>query len=299
MWVILAFVSALFLGLYEATKKQALQRYSVFEVLWGSIFISMLLFLPVIILSWSGANWLEGTLLAIPRGTWRMHGCVAVKAALVLASWGCGYVGLKHLPITLAAPIDAMRPVPVLLGAFFLFAERPNGYQWAGIFILLWALYLLGKSGRQEGIHFRRNVWVWLVGAGTLLAAVSGLYDKFLMQRLPSVFVQSWFNVYQWGLISAAGLVLYKWGKLPHIMGGWSWTIVGVSVCISAADFAYFYALQDPSAMISVISMIRRGCVVVAFACGVWFFHEKNIRSKLGAMSMLLLGLFFLWLGSK
>ncbi|MBR3632323.1 MAG: DMT family transporter [Elusimicrobiaceae bacterium] len=181
MWVILAFISALFLGLYEATKKRALQQCSVFGVLWGSSLVATLLFLPVIIISWSGAEWLEGSILQIPRGTWLMHGGVAVKAMIVLASWGCGYMGLKHLPITLAAPIDALRPVPVLLGAFFIFAERPNGYQWTGIFILLLALYLLGRSGQKEGIHFRSNVWVWLVGAGTLLAAASGLYDKFLI----------------------------------------------------------------------------------------------------------------------
>ena len=137
------------------------------------------------------------------------------------------------------------------------------------------------------------------MGLSTFLAAVSGLYDKFLLRRIDSVFVQSWFNVYQLILMSGWVYALAKVRQHPTEKFHWTWAIVAVSVCLSIADFAYFYAMRQPDALISVVSMIRRGSVVVAFVCGVCFLHEQNWRHKLKAMAIIITGLVFLWCGSK
>jgi drug/metabolite transporter (DMT)-like permease len=78
----------------------------------------------------------------------------------------------------------------------------------------------------------------------------------------------------------------------------WSWSIVGVSLFLSAADFMYFYSLSLPDAMVSIVSMIRRGSVVVSFMFGALFFHEKNLRSKVVDLALVLLGMLFLYIGS-
>ena len=62
---------------------------------------------------------------------------------------------------------------------------------------------------------------------------------------------------------------------------------------------AYFVALSENDAMISVVSMIRRGSVVVSFACGAMLFKEKNLRSKAIDLVFILAGMLFLWLGSR
>jgi hypothetical protein len=49
---------------------------------------------------------------------------------------------------------------------------------------------------------------------------------------------------------------------------------------LSAADFVYFYALGMDGAMISIVSMVRRGSVVVSFLFGAMIFREKNLKSK-------------------
>ena len=51
--------------------------------------------------------------------------------------------------------------------------------------------------------------------------------------------------------------------------------------------------------MISVVSMIRRGSVVVSFAFGAFLLHEKNLKSKFVDLILIIIGLFFLYLGSK
>jgi uncharacterized membrane protein len=60
----------------------------------------------------------------------------------------------------------------------------------------------------------------------------------------------------------------------------------------------YFYSLSLPDAMVSIVSMIRRGSVVVSFMFGALFFHEKNLRSKVVDLALVLLGMLFLYIGS-
>ena len=57
--------------------------------------------------------------------------------------------------------------------------------------------------------------------------------------------------------------------------------------------------LRDPDAMISVVSMVRRGSVVVSFACGALLFRERNLRAKAVDLVLILVGMVFLWLGSR
>ena len=79
----------------------------------------------------------------------------------------------------------------------------------------------------------------------------------------------------------------------------WHWSIVFISIFLSAADFVYFYALSVPGALISVVSMIRRGSVVVSFLFGAVAFHEKNLKAKIVDLALVLLGMVFLYIGSN
>ena len=49
---------------------------------------------------------------------------------------------------------------------------------------------------------------------------------------------------------------------------------------------------------ISIVSMVRRGSVVVSFLFGAMVFHEKNLKSKAVDLVLVLVGMFFLYLGS-
>ncbi|MBQ5654090.1 MAG: EamA family transporter, partial [Alistipes sp.] len=79
----------------------------------------------------------------------------------------------------------------------------------------------------------------------------------------------------------------------------WSWAIPLISIFLSAADFAYFYALSEADSMISVVSMIRRGSVIISFLCGAVLFHERNLKAKAIDLALILLGMVFLWIGSR
>jgi drug/metabolite transporter (DMT)-like permease len=116
---------------------------------------------------------------------------------------------------------------------------------------------------------------------------------------LDRMMVQSWYNIYQCVLMGIMLLLLW-WPKHKQTTPfHWDWAIIGVSLFLSTADFMYFYSLSLPSAMISIVSMIRRGSVVVSFLFGALFFHEKNLRAKAIDLALVLLGMVFLYIGSR
>lgn len=297
MWVALAFMSAALLGCYDFCKKVSLKDNAVIPVLFLNTLFSALIFLPFIILSHAGS--IDTPMLFVPDAGWRVHLFLVLKAVIVLSSWVCGYFAMKHLPITIVSPIQATRPVMVLLGALLLFGEHLNLYQWIGVSVAIVSFLLLGKSGKREGIDFKHNRWVALVVAAAILGAVSALYDKFLMSFLAPMLVQSWFNLYQ-ALLMAAVMMLLWWPTRNRTTPlRWRWSIPLISLFLGVADFCYFSALAEEGALIAVVSMIRRGSVIVSFAFGALILREKNLKSKAFDLLLILIGLFFLYLGSK
>lgn len=299
MWLTLAFISAALLGFYDAAKKKALTGNAVLPVLLLNTFFSALFLLPMIISAECGFRWFDGTVLAASPGTLSAHGLVLLKSSIVLTSWIFGYFAMKHLPITIVGPINATRPVMVLVGALLIFGERLNAYQWTGVAFALVSLFLLSRSGRREGVDFRHNIWIIFIAVAAVAAVASGLYDKFIMSRLDPVFVQGWCNLYLFGLMSVVIGILWWPRRRTTTPFHWSWAIPLISVFLVLADFAYFYALHQPDAMISIVSMVRRSSVVVSFLCGAVLFRERNLRSKAVDLAFILVGMVFLWLGSR
>ena len=306
MWLAFAFLSAALLGFYDVFKKQSLKNNAVIPVLFLNTLFCSLIFLPFIVLSACGSPWMEGSLFHVPVVGWEAHKYIVLKSFIVLSSWLLGYFGIKHLPITLVGPINATRPVMVLIGAMLVFGERLNLYQWIGVLLAIFSFFLLSRSGKKEGIDFKHNRWVFAIVGAAVLGAVSGLYDKYLMASvndggigLDRMVVQSWYNIYQCLMMGAMLLLLWYPKRKTTTPFHWHWAIIFISLFLSAADFVYFYALSLDDAMISIVSMVRRGSVIVSFLFGAMVFREKNLRSKAIDLLLILIGMVFLYLGSR
>lgn len=298
MWLLLAFCSAALLGFYDVFKKKSLANNAVLPVLGLNTLFSSLIFLPFILISYLKPEWLAQTLFFVPRAGWEVHKFIILKSLIVLLSWTFGYFGMKHLPLTIVGPINATRPVMTLVGALLIFGERLNVYQWIGVLLAIVSFFMLSRSGKKEGIDFQHNKWIWFVVLAAVLGAVSGLYDKYLMKQFNNMVVQSWYNIYQ--LFLMGGVLMFLW--LPRRKTTtpfrWDWCIILISVFLSAADFVYFYALSMDGSMISIVSMVRRGSVIVSFLFGAMVFREKNLKSKAIDLVLVLIGMVFLYLGN-
>ena len=320
MWLLLAFVSATLLGFYDASKKAALKDNAVLPVLLLNTLFSTIIFSPFLLDTLAGKDWFSGTIvdtspfvgnLDLPADpSWsdgifaghpllKAHLLVVLKSVIVLTSWIAGYFGIKHIPITIVGPINATRPILVLIGALVFFGERLNWCQWVGVVLSMLSIYMMSRSSKKENIDFTRNKWMLFVAIGTIMGAVSALYDRFIMQELSPIFVQSWFNFYQLIMMGIVCMAAWYPTRKKTTPFHWSWAIPLIAIFVGAADFAYFNALSRPEAMISVVSLIRRGSVLISFACGVIIFKERNLKAKILDLLLILIGMVFVYFGSR
>ena len=304
MWLIFAFTSASMLGFYDVFKKLALKNNAVIPVLFLNTLFCSVFFLPLAFASDSLVG--QDSFLYIPPTTFYEQKFIFLKAMIVLSSWVMGYIAIKHLPLTIVGPINATRPVMVLLGALLIYGEHLNVWQWAGVLLSIISFFLLSRSGRKEGIRFSHNKWIFYLIAAAVLGAASGLYDKYILTPvaegglgLHRMTVQAYYNFYQCLLMLVALLVMWMPYRKSTSPFHWSFAIPLISVFLSLADLVYFYALSQPDAMLSVISMIRRGSVIVSFCIGGLLLREKNLRSKFLDVLLVLLSMVLLYIGSR
>ena len=293
MWIALALMSALCLGFYDVMKKLSVTRNDVLTVLMLNTLFGFLLMSPVIVSGFTRGYWgLGGT----PDG----HLLILVKALIVLGSWILGYFAIKHLPLTIQGPVNASRPVMVLLGAVLIFGEQLNALQWTGMLLGFLSLALISRIGAGEGFSLRSSRWLWMAIGAAVLGAVSALYDKYLLRRFEPLEVQAWYSLYQC-IIMTAVIMIIRRAKPRSVCADrfvWRWTIPLIAVFLTVADMAYFYALSLPGSMIAVVSMIRRGSVLVPFLYGVTILHERNVRRKAADLAILFISLALLVAGS-
>ena len=296
-WIAASLLSALFLGCYELSTKHAVRDNAVLPVLFFANVCSATLWCLCLAVGALGPAVLPAGLAVAPL-TLHQHALLLLKSTIVAASWICTYFAVKHLPISLASPVRASGPIWTLLGAVLLLGERPSWLEGLGIVITLASFFGLSVAGRREGIHFHRDKWFGFLLGGTLLGAVSGLYDKFLLGRsgFSAATVQCWFSIYLAALFLplAVGWKLRWW---PRHEFHWRWSILGVSLALLVADFVYFDALRNPAALVSLVSSLRRGSTLVAFAGGLFFFKELNGLAKLPAVLGVVAGIVLTILG--
>ncbi len=296
MWMYLGLLAALFLGLHNLCKKHAVQDNEVFPVLLGTISSGFLLLLPLYFGSMFYREFMIEIQLYITDIPWKTHGFIVIKSAIMAASWVLAYQALKHLPITIVTPIRSAGPFFTFIGAIIIYQEKPSFLQWIGFFFIIFSVILYSRIGKKEGIHFKKNKWIYAIIGATFLGASSGLYDKFLIQNLtlnPQT-LQFWFCLYTILIL----LVILSITWFPHSEKRkafkWRWTIPLIGILLVLADYFYFKALEDPDALIMLLSAIKRSQLIIAVVVGGLIFKEQNKRQKLIPLAGILAGVFLI-----
>lgn len=286
-WMLPILGSALGLGFYDICKKHAVRENAVMPVLFFATFTGTLFFTLATLLS---GHFME--FIRCPLHDWLL---ILAKSVLVGTSWTCVYYAMRDLPISIAAPIRASAPLWTFFGSLLLFSEFPTLLQGLGMLTIFIGYYAFSVLGKLEGISFRRHRGMHLILIGTLLGAVSALYDKYLMGvlHIPRNTVQLWFSIDLVFLLGGAWLVRRAAFK-PDRKFVWRWAIPATGILLIAADWLYFYTVSLPDMPISILSLVRRCSCIVTFAVGSWYFRDANLKRKAFALGMILLGVVLL-----
>jgi len=201
-------------------------------------------------------------------------------------------LGIKHLPITIVTPIRSAGPFFTFIGAIILYQEKPNLWQWVGFFLIIFSVLLYSRVGKKEGINFKKNKWIFAIIGATFLGASSGLYDKFLIQyqNLAPQTLQFWFCWYTVLILLLLMSITWFPKAKKRKAFTWRWSIPAVGILLQTADYFYFKALQDPEALIMLLSAIKRSQILIAVLVGGILFKEKNKRKKLVPLLGILIG---------
>ena len=199
MWIFWVLASSVFLAFYDLSKKASVRNNAVAPVLLFS--------------SIAGASAYVAALGAV--GGIRSAVCVSpqdlaligIKCLIVSTSWLLTFCALRTLPITIATPIRASAPSLVFVLAFFLYGEIPTAVQGIGMLLVFAGYFTFSWAGRHEGIDFLRSRAVWFAVGGMCMSALSGIWDKFILQRcqIPVEPVQFWFQL---GLVAVYATML-------------------------------------------------------------------------------------------
>ncbi|NNE00122.1 MAG: EamA family transporter [Pirellulaceae bacterium] len=298
-WIVLSIFSAVMLGIYDVAKKLSVRENAVPIVLLANVMVGAAICAPLIFWSAIAPESVPIDLFRVDALSSLEHVMIFAKAALVGASWTFAFFALKHLPLSIAAPIRATSPFWTILIAIPFLGERPDGMQWVGMAITLVGFWMFSIVGSREGIRFTRNRWVGCMIIATLLGAMSGIYDKILMQNMAMrpTNVQAWFAVY---LVPVMMPLALRWYLRDRRRNPFHWrrVILTVSPLLLIADMLYFTAIADPESMISIISTVRRCSVVIAFAVGIKVFGEANFWPKAYCILAIALGVLLLTMQS-
>lgn len=299
MWIVLALTSAFLLGFYDIFKKKSVTGNAVVPVLFFSTLVSAVIFTPFVILSKTNPQlFSEGVIsnLYVEPIPWQNHLLILGKTCLVLTSWMFSYTAMKNLPITVVGPVNQLRPAISLLLLLAIFQEHLVAKQWIGIALAIVAFYFMNRSGEKEGIRFKSNKWVIMLLVSAFIVAFSGVYDKFLLsgKDMKPVTIQAWYTIYEFVLMVVVLLVVWFRNRKDNPFE-WRWSIFFMALFLSVADCIYLAGLKQESAIMVIIPLILNGVrLVISFLYGAIFFKEKNVKSKIIPLIMILLALVFL-----
>jgi drug/metabolite transporter (DMT)-like permease len=234
----------------------------------------------------------------IPESGIPAHLLFLLKSVIVATAWIFGYFSVKHLPVTLLAPLNASGPVWTMLGAMIIYGERMNALQWTGVAISLGFYYALSFAGNIKGKSGMDNRWIFFAFLSILFNSISALLDKYLVLHHDRISMQAWFSIYTALIFMVVVMVIWYPSRNKTTLFQLRWSIGWIGIFLVVADFFYFKALSFDGSLVSVLIIVRRASAVLVFAAGALYFKETSLRKRGIVLAGILIGVALVVAGS-
>ncbi len=306
IWILLTLTYGLLKGGREISKKKAMDKNSVIEVLLVYTIIAFLIVIPRF----------PHALGMAPR----YYGLILIKSFSIFLAWILGFHALKHLPVSLYGVLDLSR---VLLGTFFgviVFHEVLMWNQMLGLALVAFGLLALKFkiTGRQsvatkeaivpsssdplpedasEDVQVSPSAveaghippkFVIMAFASCVFNSVSGLLDKILMKDINSSQMQFWYMFFLVVFYLIYVFVTKTKIRKETLKNGWIWLM---AIMFVIGDAALFIANADSSSRVTVMTVVKQSACFVTILGGKFVFHEKNIAYRMFCASIIVCGI--------
>lgn len=292
LWFWLTLISGLIFGFYDITKKTALGKSALLNVLF------MHSFLCFVLVSFELPHALDVS--------YQNMALFIFKALCIFFSWILSFIALRNMPISVFTPFATLTPVFSIILGFFILGERMGVLQWSGIIVILTAFYFIGKADRSDtdksnpvitDSEKRADIKnIIYVAVSCFLGAASAIADKIALKTTTPGIMQFWFYFY----LTLCYLASYAYKKLKKentVIFRFNRDIILISVFLVASDWLYFAALKIPNGQVSIVLPLRRVSVLVSTIYGGIIFKEKNLRTKFIYLCLVIVGIVIVFMG--
>lgn len=303
-WIFLVLLYGILKGFREISKKKAMEKNSVMEVLFAYTLLSFIFVIP-----------------QAPKAFGmeiKFYFLIALKSFFIFLAWIFSFHSLKKLPVSLYGILDLSRVLFATSLGVFVLHETLNFHQILGLIIVCAGLLLLkfkppflkkilktdeGSVPQQKDYvetTSERSVpsqneqtksssfYVFLALASCLLNAVSGFLDKILMKDISSSQLQFWYMLFL--TIYYLIYILITREKIRKTIFK-NWWILLLAVMFVIGDKALFIANGMEGSKITIMTLLKQSGCIVTILGGKFIFKEKNTIYRLFCAAMVILGI--------
>ncbi|MGM9683167.1 MAG: EamA family transporter [Eubacteriales bacterium] len=279
MWILFAFLSALFAGVTSVLAKCGIRKTdsTVATAIRTGIVLLMSFVMTLIVGS-------LGSISGISARSWLF---LALSGIATGASWLCYFKALRDGDINKVVPIDKSSTVLTVILAVIFLQEKITLLKVLCILLIAVGTYLMieKKKNADRGDTVKGRSYLLYAFLSAIFAALTSILGKVGIQDVESnlgtmirtavVLIMAWFTVFVTG----------KAGKVPKVPASELGFICLSGLATGASWLCYYKALRDGPA--SIVVPIDKLSILVTVAFSYFVFREK--LTKKSALGLLLI----------
>lgn len=288
-WFVFALAAAFILGFETIAEKRVLKREHVVEFLAVVHLVRFLLLLPFIF----------KVSFALSLGSISL---ILIRSVFIVITVISFARALKHLPLSIVAPLSNFKPMFVLLFGFLLLGETINIVQMAGILIIIMGAYVLDSKGHIRNWHkplqdLIKSKYIHYILIFSVFYSLSAVLSKVILASVDSfsfLFYTSFFGAIMYLLITFG---LYR--GVRDLKEGWNlagiWILL-IAILNIGAVYTSFLAFASIGAEVILIVPIIQLSTLIDIIFGGRLFYEKHLVIKTIACVLMILGVGLLFI---
>ena len=282
MWILDAFLSAVFAGLTAILAKMGVKKVnSHLATALRTVVVALFAWLMVFIVG------SQHDIAAIDRKTWLF---LMLSGLATGASWICYFRALQLGNVNQVTPIDKSSTVLTMLLAFIILGEAISLNMVLGMVMILTGTYLMiqkQESGEIKSDASRKG-WMLFAVLSAVFASLTAILGKIGISGVESNLGTA---VRTMVVLGMAWLIVFAQGTQRQIKGidRKSWIFLILSGFATGASWLFFYrALQTGEA--SIVVPIDKLSVLITVGFSYFFLHEKLSKKALLGLVLLTAG---------
>lgn len=279
LWVMFAFLSALFAGLTSVLAKCGIRRTN--STVATAIRTIVVLVMSVLLVAVAGTF---DEISTISPKTWIF---LVLSGLSTGASWLCYFRALQLGNVNKVVPIDKSSTILTILLAFLFLHEPINAVKAVCVVLIAAGTYLMIEKKVSSGTTEKKS-WLFYALGSALFAALTSILGKIgingVESNLGTAIRTAVVLVMAWGMVFVTG----KGAQVRQTPKKELGFICLSGVATGGSWLCYYKALQDGLA--SVVVPIDKLSILVTIAFSALVFHEKLSRKAAIGLVLIVAG---------